>query len=142
MERLQTSEGECPSQRHVNQYLKVKPGQRAALTGFINYLKIQHTYDLKMPASPSLYAQHAKIEKQLLALMTAEAPTKNTSREWVRLGLMYFHNVATTKAREVAYAVTKSQTNYSFEVEIDGQLYWLPARLPQNEVERTLFKPT
>lgn len=115
------------SQKHLNRYLKDKPGQRAALTGFIRHLRIQHGYDFVMPAKPSLQSQRKSIEKRLLNLIETGITGETTQKEWIFLGLMYFHNVTARKARKALSGGDEPAMNQDIHATLEGRTYWLPA---------------
>ena len=114
-------------QRHLNRYLEAKPGQRAAIAGFIHYLHKKRGYGMNMPPKASLQKQRRNIEEKLLVIMTELPSGKSTLSDWVRLGLMYFHNVPAQSARRMAAASTETHSRQGITVNIGDKAYWLPA---------------
>lgn len=114
-----------PSQRDVDKYLCRKPGQRAALTGFVTYLRKEFGLNLKMTPEPGGRAKRARLEKRMLALMAMERCSEAIAREWAFLGLAYFHNVAAGRAGRPAMV---QHEDGSQTVRLMGRVYWIPPR--------------
>ncbi|NWO07075.1 MAG: hypothetical protein HLX50_15690 [Alteromonadaceae bacterium] len=115
------------SQKHLNRYLRDKPGQRAALAGFIHYLRNKHGYVMNMPPKPSLQNQRRNIEQKLLAIMRGLPSGKSTLSDWIRLGLMYFHDVPAQSARRTTLESTEVHSSQGIVVNLGNRKYWLPA---------------
>jgi|26BtaG_2_1085354.scaffolds.fasta_scaffold00468_12 hypothetical protein len=124
---LKTAEQSHLSQKHLNRYLKAKPGQQAALAGFIHYLHKKHGYGMNMPPKPSLQQQRRNIEEKLLFIMREPHSGKSTLSDWVRLGLMYFHGVPAQSAQRTALASTEIHLSQGITVNLENREYWLPA---------------
>ncbi|WP_335968210.1 hypothetical protein [Acinetobacter bereziniae] len=89
---------ELPTQSKVGQYLAERLGQRAALTGFINYLNRE--YDLKLVCK---YGEKEKIqvqqrkrkkmENEMIAFVikSRKEPSSFHIIDWIRLSMQYFH---------------------------------------------------
>ncbi|OZC35870.1 hypothetical protein B9Q17_12375 [Marinobacter vinifirmus] len=114
-------------QRHLNRYLEAKPGQRAALTGFISHLRKQHAYELTMPAKSSLPNQRKRIEKRLLELLETGVKSQTAKKEWIYLGLRYFHNVTARKAQKAVSGARQPALSQGINAHLEGKIYWLPA---------------
>ena len=116
---------------HVKYYLFKSPGQACAIVGFLNFLN--KNYDTNLDTSWVLdekiteKSNMKKLEKQLLAIM--KAPEENFNElEWIKLGLMYFHNLDKSFFNQMDI-INYRGLNDGFEVRFGEQQYWIPKLL-------------
>lgn len=90
---------ELPTQSKVGQYLAERLGQRAALTGFINYLNRE--YDLKLVCKydekEKIQAQQRKmksLENEIIAFLIKSREESNPIYiiDWIGISMKYFHS--------------------------------------------------
>ncbi|MDY0202162.1 MAG: hypothetical protein RBR40_14370, partial [Tenuifilaceae bacterium] len=85
--------GKIPSSKSVSGYLKNCPGQRASLTGFINFLHKEYNLEINIPVKSSFAAtRNRKLEKQLVALVKKEWG-KTEYLYWCKYSLELFHGL-------------------------------------------------
>lgn len=89
-----------PTQADVDQYLAVKQGQKAALTGFINYLNKCYELELVCQLNEQLVAQvkqqnRHKLEQKMIELVIKyrNDPAAFDKKEWFQTAMLYFHGV-------------------------------------------------
>ena len=122
---------DLPTMWHVKYYLFKSPGQASAIVGFLNFLN--KNYDTNLDTSWVLdekiteKSNMKKLEKQLLAIM--KAPEENFNElEWIKLGLMYFHNLNKSFFNQMD-SINYRGLNDGFEVRFGDQQYWIPKLL-------------
>lgn len=116
-----------PTQADLDRYLQRKPGQRAAITGFVNYLRACGL-GIRMPRKPSATLSRAKRERRMLELMAAGASSEVSDREWMKLGLEYFHDVPAREAGRAGADAIMNDSDSGMTVRLSGKTYWIPAR--------------
>lgn len=97
-----------PTQADVDQYLAVKQGQKAALTGFINYLNKVYKLELVCQLNEQLIAEVRqqnlqKLEQQMIELVVQyrNEPTTFNEKAWIKTAMMYFHQVDLKKNSKI-----------------------------------------
>ncbi|WP_257620815.1 hypothetical protein [Aeromonas hydrophila] len=85
-----------PNQKILDAYLDKKPGQRAAISGFVRYLREVRGIEIALPKA-NLGRVHRqrrkKLEAELLTLMKEGGQSKKFKRRWLSVSLMYFHGL-------------------------------------------------
>lgn len=119
---------DLPTMWHVKYYLFKSPGQASAIVGFLNFLN--KNYDTNLDTSWVLdekiteKSNMKKLEKQLLAIM--KVPEENfNALEWIKLGLMYFHNLDKSIFNHMD-SINFRVLDDGFEVRLGDQQYWIP----------------
>lgn len=123
-----------PTQKELVDYLQKSPGQRAALSGFVCFLRDQFQVALELPKALRMQdgpKQRKVLEKEMMGLMTAGAKGgEEHQRKLIEVALRYFHRVPLREARKMAIG--------DHLVKIDGgdmavfsgkKHYWLPKSL-------------
>mgnify|MGYP003384519698 CR=1 FL=1 len=84
-----------PTQTILKTYLRHAPGQRAALTGFINWINKKHSLGLVLKKGAKKIAKKRKrtVENQLLEMLLVPEESEVFQRRWLSLGLVYFHRL-------------------------------------------------
>lgn len=129
----QAKERQPPMQNDLVNYLSKAPGQRAAVSGFVGFLRERYSAELALPPSGvnATKKQHQKLEAQLLALLQSGGDGKMYSRELLGTALAYFHGlpkIALDKAT-CERAVEPQEAGVIFR--LDGLEYWLPENFIQ-----------
>jgi len=115
-----------PDQRAVDVYLAKVPGQYAALTGFVRYLRESYSVEVVMPKSQEGAAKKAcqrKLELEILAMMREGGEGEEFLRRWVSVGLAYFHGLPRKMGRAIDVMRTDGE---GVAVQIEGKSYWVP----------------
>jgi hypothetical protein len=118
-----------PDQRVLDAYLKIAPGQRAAISGFICYLQDKHGVNLILPKHDTLRRQRnrrKKLEKEMLILMQEKDDSGGFQRRWLSTALAYFHGLPKKvgKTIENEHIAVLEDGNYS--VTWNNKNYWIP----------------
>ena len=118
---------QIPTQSEVGMYLAERSGQRAALTGFINYLN--KNYDLNLICGHSekekIQAQQRKqknLENEMIVFIIKSREEQNSIHiiDWIRLSMRYFHDCSYKTSSK--FEVNQDQCT----VLQDGKTYVLP----------------
>ncbi len=118
-----------PDQKTVDVYLAKVPGQRAALTGFVRYLRETHSVDVVVPKANEGVAQKVrqrKLEQEMLAMMREGGKGEEFLRRWVSVGLAYFHGLPRNVGLGVTVGVLRTEGG-GFVIDLSGMSYWLPS---------------
>ncbi|WP_417502350.1 hypothetical protein [Marinobacter sp.] len=90
---------DLPNQKLLDAYLTDHPGQKAAITGFINFLNREYQIDIKARVGPKLTRRNRrkKLEAALCAMMQNGSNDAGFLRKWAPVALEYFHDVKIPK---------------------------------------------
>jgi hypothetical protein len=114
-----------PTQADLDQYLLQTPGQKAAITGFTNYLNEIHGLGLvpKVDLKKTRLYRRRALEKQLIHMTTYPKTDAAFLRKWVTTGLDFFHEI---KVRGAKRQVVIDENDGGLQVTLAGKIYWLP----------------
>lgn len=118
-----------PGQKELNAYLTEKPGQRAAISGFVRYLREMHNAEIRLPSANQAEAKRLRRktqETELLALMRDGDDSEHCRRQWISIALAYFHGLDRSigkKALKTGFA----QAHDGLVITWNNLDYWLPA---------------
>jgi hypothetical protein len=117
-----------PDQKTVDVYLAKVPGQRAALSGFVRYLREAHSADVVVPKVKDGAAQKARqrrLEQEMLAMMRDGGEGDEFMRRWVSVVLTYFHGLPRKVGGEVDLKMLKADGE-GVVLDFSGKSYWVP----------------
>lgn len=113
-----------PTQSEISHYLSEKSGQKAALTGFINYLNKKYGLHLVCNHSEEerIQAQQRKkksLENEMIAFLIKSREESNYLHiiDWIKLSMQYFHGCfyhtsSKFEIKEDHYIVFQDSTKY------------------------------
>jgi len=117
-----------PNQKNLDAYLDKIPGQRAAISGFVRYLREVHGAQIALakenPNRVKLQ-RRKKLEAELLALMKEGRGSKEFKRRWLSVALAYFHGLK----RNIGLVVKDTnitQADGGLVVTWNNVDYWIP----------------
>ena len=119
----------APTQAALERYLVTKPGQRAAVSTFLGFLKANCGIELRLPKKITVDSAVGRraLEKQIAALMSPPVNADQVAKHWAPLALRYFHHLSAADAKTV-YAGSSAQPRAGGTVlSFQGQEYWIPA---------------
>lgn len=119
-----------PNQRVLDAYLHKSAGQRAAVTGFVNYLRDIHSVDIKLPKLDTRKSQlnsKKKLEVELLALMKSGGDSL-LNREWLSVALAYYHGLPRKAGKTVTEENIVVVGDGGIRITWNGVKYWIQAR--------------
>ncbi|MBF0503165.1 MAG: hypothetical protein HQM09_23765 [Candidatus Riflebacteria bacterium] len=132
-----------PDQKAVEAYLEKTPGQRAAVSGFVRYLRYAHRAKITLPQNnPQKAAQrrHKKLEAEMLELMRIGESGDAFLQRWIAVALEYFHGVPRKRGLLVKAQELHAGDNGDVTILIDGARYYLP-RPTSGTLTQAHFKP-
>lgn len=118
-----------PDQRAFEEFLRKKPGQRAALSGFMSYLREAYGIILSSPkleGGDRRQKRKDALEKELLDIMDNNEGLEHKWRAWVAVGLAYFHGLPKKVGRTIGKGRISFNADGSFTINWKGELYWVP----------------
>jgi hypothetical protein len=117
-----------PDQKMLDAYLGSTPGQRAAVSGFVGYLRDSHKVNitLKPAKDKAKKAKKKRLEVELLRLLSEDDQSDAGRLKVLAVAMAYFHGVA---QKDVTAAVKRSvvAVDDGIEVTIVKTKYWLPS---------------
>jgi hypothetical protein len=118
---------QLPEQLSVDEYLLNSPGQKSALTGFVNFLNSECGLDLvaRVEARRVARARKKKLEAELLLLFGGRR-TANSEQQWVSAALTYFHDMPPRVAAVVSNQTRPKPLEGGLAAEWEGKFYWIP----------------
>ena len=117
-----------PDQKVLDALLRKSPGQRAALSGFVNYLHNTLGIEIQLPKDNAFAARRKrrrKLEREVLALMREGGFGEDFERRWICTALAYFHDLPRRAVRYVAMEDIRHDEN-GVHIRIKGSSYWIP----------------
>jgi len=127
-----------PNQNVLNSYLERTPGQRAAVSGFVCYLRDKHGADIALPKASSekaLLHRKKKREAEMLALMQDGGEGDMFRKRWLSVALAYFHGLPRS-AGKCATTLNSSDSQDGFKVLWRETSYWIPMPFQSNASNR------
>lgn len=121
--------GVCPpNQKMLDAYLGKTPGQRAAISGFVAYLRDSHKVSITLtPANDKAKkAKKKRLEAELLRLLTENDQSEGGRLKLLSVAMAFFHGVA-QKDITVRILTEMSIDVDGFTVEVKNKIYWLPS---------------
>jgi len=116
-----------PGQKELEGYLKQSPGQRAALSGFVNFLNQYYGPGIALPPMDGRASRlrRKKLEAELLALMQEGGEGEEFRRRWLSVALAYFHGLPRSVGRNIHDDNLLSE-GYGIQVTLKEKIYWIP----------------
>ena len=117
-----------PDQKALDGFLRQAPGQRAAVAGFVNYLREGHGADIALPRQGSGQAyrnRRKKLEAEMLALMQEDQNGGKMKPRWLGVALAYFHDLPIKTAEKVGDEDVTTDAS-GMTVRVGGNSYWIP----------------
>ncbi|WP_125468904.1 hypothetical protein [Methylomagnum ishizawai] len=128
LSRTDPSGKKLPDKAALDGYLLEAPGQKAAITGFINFLNEKHGLGLIPEVSRQRVAEarKKKLEKELLALARQGGEGEEFKHAWLSTALAFFHGLSRNVGKKLDDSQIAIEEDGGFEITWDGQNYWIP----------------
>lgn len=119
----------APTQAALERYLVTKPGQRAAVSTFLGFLKANCGIELRLPKKITVDSAVGRraLEKQIAALMSPPVNADQVAKHWAPLALRYFHHLSAADAKTVCAGSSAQPRAGGTVLSFQGQEYWIPA---------------
>jgi hypothetical protein len=118
-----------PDQRALAAYLEISPGQRAAVSGFVRYLREVMAVEIVLPRIDVERAKRnrkQRLEARMLKVMQAGVEGQMNIRRWLSVALAYFHRLPEAIGRGLLKEQIVIHQDGSFTVTWNGKKYWVP----------------
>ena len=119
---------DLPEQETLDGQLRETPGQRAALAGFVRWVRETHSVALKIAprrAATALRQRRTKARGEMLALLRKGPGSEDFAVRWRTAGLAYFHDLALSAAREVREEHIQADRG-GLQINVKNRGYWIP----------------
>lgn len=117
-----------PGQATLDRYLGQVPGQRAAVSTFLGFLKVSRGLHLRLPPirSASSPAARKALERQIAEFVLESGQSGEVNKRWIPLALRYFHYLSGAESKAVMSAATPVHGAGGLELHFEGRVYWVP----------------
>ena len=114
------------SQKEIDLFLFTKPGQRANITSFINYLKKQFGLDLSLDIKATL-SNKKHLQKMLFSMMIDQKKSKDVDHNlWIKVSLAYYHDLLISQSAKFNIS---NNLDGSYVMSYKGEDYFIPGIL-------------
>jgi hypothetical protein len=119
---------EMPNQAALNDMLRSTPGQRAAVSTFLGFLKTRYAIALvaHQSASHRLARTREKLGAQLAEIANSIRRDAKARLLWDVTALRYFHRLTRVHALEIVKTATRKALPDGDELHVESQTFWLP----------------
>lgn len=116
-----------PDQAALDRYLIDAPGQKAAITGFINFLNDGHGLGLvpKVDEKRVRGARRKKLEAELMALRREGGEGDEFRQRWLSAALAYFHGIKGSELKAIRSEAILEEGE-GLVVILGDERYWVP----------------
>jgi hypothetical protein len=117
-----------PEQKDVERFLAESPGQRAALIGFLTFLRRNHGLDLAaiVDRGRQRSLRKRKLEREIMRLARCRDESKEWLLGWIVVCLEYFHGRKIGKSTIRLDMVRKETEGLVVTLDGAGRDYWIP----------------
>lgn len=124
-----------PDNKLIKQYIWLHYGQRAAITGFINFLKNENLLDLEIPNQnyfkfTRTQESKERIKQQLISMLRSE---NFEDCQYIKLAVEYFHGIQFPNELIQIKALTIVKNNEWLELSLAGQRLFVPTVASDSE---------
>jgi hypothetical protein len=117
-----------PDQKALDQLLSQTPGQRAAVSTFLSFLKRRFNIELTSKILPAkkVVARRKHLGEQLASMTRLTERDATYIQRWNVLALAFFHHLSLTDAKKVLRLGTVTTMDDGCEIVADSGNYWIP----------------
>jgi len=117
-----------PNQAALDRYLLEVPGQKAAVTGFVNFLNKEYRLELLPRADENRVCEvrKKKLEAEIMTLMREIGGDKESRRKWLSAALAYFHGLPRKVGKGLKDEDITDACNGGLVVVWNRARYWVP----------------
>jgi hypothetical protein len=118
-----------PDQNALDAYLENRPGQRAAVSGFVRYLRDQLSIAIALPKPDNKRMQSKRkkaLEAKLVTLMQENRNDTAFRKQWLSVALAYFHGLPVKTGLGILEKDIVKHDDGSHTVILNGLQYWIP----------------
>lgn len=117
-----------PNQKLLASYLSEKPGQRAAISGFVRYLNTTYCLNLELPEKSlsGKRRRHRKRENELIELLLQERHRETFHTQVLRAALAYFHDIPKSRLNSITMESSDPCEGGGLYIHWNNNRYWIP----------------
>ena len=118
-----------PDQATLDDYVAAQPGQQAAVSGVVRYLREAHEGELVLlPARDprTRRRRRQKLERDADRLVDERAAGSDVGRRWYAIALELYHDLPPGRARRLAVTTTVIAVDGGCDLDDDGAAYFIP----------------
>jgi hypothetical protein len=121
-----------PDQAALDQFLSQTPGQRAAVSTFLGFLKRRFNIELtsKSLSAHKDIARRKHLGEQLAVMARLTERDTTYEQRWNVLALAYFHHLSLADAKKVLRLGTVTAAGEGYEIAAESGNYWIPQPTP------------
>lgn len=122
-----------PDRKALAAYLEVAPGQRAAISGFVRYLREVMEIEIVLPKFDAEKAKRNRgkqLETAMLELMQRGGQDHTFNRRWLSVALAYFYELPVAVGKNLSEEQVSINPDGSYVVDWNGETYWIPKVVP------------
>lgn len=117
-----------PDQVALNYMLRSAPGQRAAASTFLGFLKARYAIKLVAHQKASHLQAHAreKLGAKLAEIASSNQRDAKVRQLWDVTALRYFHHLKKVQAQQLFKTANRVTSSDGDELRVGSQVFWLP----------------
>lgn len=117
-----------PHQVALNDMLRDAPGQRAAVSTFLGFLKAHYSVELvaQKSASHRQAQNRKKLGAQLAEIASSPRRDATTKLQWDVTALRYFHRLSKHQAQEILKTARRAELSDGDELHLGEAVFWIP----------------
>lgn len=119
--------GELPTLKDIKKYLLEHKGQYAALTGYVNFLKLNYRLeiDYKFLNVSEDKGRKRKLHLESMMIEIIKRNSEDLLLDWIKITLIYFHSIKESDVRNIRKEMVHSHSE-GLLICILEQEYWIP----------------
>ena len=118
-----------PNQVELNHYLNNTPGQKSAITGFVNFLNYFYSLKLKIEIKKTKQSKiNAKRKICEVRLLKMKCITPSNVDDWITSCLELFYTKEVLKIKKYKKVVHMAE-NGGLIIQIQDKIFWIPSSL-------------
>lgn len=121
-----------PCQSDLDDFLRRVPGQRAAISGYVGFLKSKGVVELKLPSKSNTQSVarkrgKKKLEQELIKLLISGEIGKMHAKKLIGTGLAYFHGLPKSSVAKIHdINIDDTSERGGVTCHVNELQYWLP----------------
>ncbi|MGW8168614.1 MAG: hypothetical protein ACWGHH_01225 [Sulfurovaceae bacterium] len=119
-----------PTSTILNGYLWLYPGQKSAVTGFINFLNDKFYFELKIPIAQAVFkrpnSSHKQLEHRFINLMKDGDTKGKQKNELLRISINYLHGIYIPNNVFIAQNNIKQNSNKDYFIKMQRHIFYIP----------------
>ena len=119
-----------PTSNILDGYLWIYPGQKSAITGFINFLNDRFNFNLKMPTTHVVFkrpnSSRKQLEHRLIDLIKLEVLQEKQQNDLIRISINYFHGIYIPNNVFITPKDIKQNSKKEYFIRMQRHIFYIP----------------